>query len=315
MNRIVRLKFGSHLYGTNTPNSDTDYKGIFMPDPYQILLGRIPKSIRTQGGDDKKKNTSADVDEEFYSLHYFIHLALEGETVALDMLHANLSMCTEEPHEVWLELTKEKHRFYTKNLRALVGYARRQAAKYGIKGSRLEEAQKVLEFLKMKELESPGIRMEDIWDELPTGEHIYKQPRTYPETVSVVQVCGKQLQSSAKAGHYVETLQRFCDAYGGRAQLARDNKGIDWKAISHAFRAGFQVRDILTQGGFTYPLKETEYLIKVKKGELDYTTVVAPSLDELMDELEVLAISSTLPDQPDRAWWDSWLIGVMRKEL
>ena len=30
-NIIVLMKFGSHLYGTNTENSDTDLKGIYMP--------------------------------------------------------------------------------------------------------------------------------------------------------------------------------------------------------------------------------------------------------------------------------------------
>jgi hypothetical protein len=309
------MRFGSFLYGTNTPDSDTDFKGVFMPTRDQILLGRIPKTLRTQAGNEHGKNSATDIDEEFFSLHYFIHLACEGETVALDMLHAERSHCMSEPDEIWLQLTAQKHLFYTKNLRALVGYARRQAAKYGIRGSRLDDAQRVLEYLKAQDEKSPGIRMEDVWDELPTGEHIHKQPRTFPETVSVVQVCGKQLQSSAKAGHYVETLTRFCDAYGDRARLAKENQGIDWKAISHAFRAGYQVRGILTNGGFTYPLPETQYLIDVKKGKLDYITDVAPALDTLMDELEGLSSNSTLPEQPDRAYWDRWLIRVVDERV
>jgi predicted nucleotidyltransferase len=28
MNVIVKMKFGSHLYGTSTPLSDTDYKAV-----------------------------------------------------------------------------------------------------------------------------------------------------------------------------------------------------------------------------------------------------------------------------------------------
>jgi predicted nucleotidyltransferase len=31
------MKFGSHLYGLNTPTSDVDYKGIFMPTLEQGL--------------------------------------------------------------------------------------------------------------------------------------------------------------------------------------------------------------------------------------------------------------------------------------
>ena len=44
MNLIVKMKFGSHLYGTDTENSDVDYKGVFLPSKEDILLGRIQKS-------------------------------------------------------------------------------------------------------------------------------------------------------------------------------------------------------------------------------------------------------------------------------
>ena len=54
MNIIVQMLFGSHLYGTNTPNSDTDMKGIFMPEANQILLGNIPKCMNFN----TKKNSS-----------------------------------------------------------------------------------------------------------------------------------------------------------------------------------------------------------------------------------------------------------------
>ena len=43
MNLIVKMVFGSHLYGTNTPQSDKDFKGVFMPTNEQIYLGKIPK--------------------------------------------------------------------------------------------------------------------------------------------------------------------------------------------------------------------------------------------------------------------------------
>jgi len=44
---VVHMIFGSHLYGTNTPDSDTDYKGIFLPSREQVFLGKIPKSYST----------------------------------------------------------------------------------------------------------------------------------------------------------------------------------------------------------------------------------------------------------------------------
>ena len=78
LNVIMKTKFGSHLYGTNTPDSDLDIKGIYMPTEEQIFLGRFGKSntynVKVSDG---SKNTSEDMDIEMYSLHYFIKLACE----------------------------------------------------------------------------------------------------------------------------------------------------------------------------------------------------------------------------------------------
>ena len=146
MNTIVKMKFGSHLYGTATPESDLDYKGVFMPDLEELLLGKVKKSYSETTGDDRSKNSAGDVDSEMYSLHYFIQLACEGQTVAMDMLHAPDEMILEKSN-IWDLIVNERDKFYTKNLEAFVGYARKQAAKYGIKGSRLLELQKVIKLL------------------------------------------------------------------------------------------------------------------------------------------------------------------------
>jgi predicted nucleotidyltransferase len=38
--QIVRVQHGSHLYGTNTPSSDMDYKGVHIPNGRAIILQR-----------------------------------------------------------------------------------------------------------------------------------------------------------------------------------------------------------------------------------------------------------------------------------
>ena len=45
---IVKMLFGSHLYGTQTPSSDTDYKGVAMPSVRDIALGRVPGHVLHQ---------------------------------------------------------------------------------------------------------------------------------------------------------------------------------------------------------------------------------------------------------------------------
>jgi predicted nucleotidyltransferase len=309
MQTIVKMVFGSHLYGTNSASSDQDFKGVFLPTREQLLLQRVPKSISTSP---KKaegvKNTAEDVDSEMYSLHYFLHLALEGETVALDMLHAPESALL-ETHPLWKQLVTAKHLFYTKNLKSFVGYARRQAAKYGVKGSRLSDAKRVLEFL---EQQSPSLRLRDVWEQLPKGEHLSVMQS---ETDLLYNVCGKMLSSKAYTHHYIEMLSNFVDRYGARAKQAELNEGVDWKAVSHAFRAAYQVKHILTVGNYTYPLPETAFIKAVKSGQLSFQHSVGPQLEDLMDELEALSAKSELPEKSDRAFWDRWLLQALEKHV
>lgn len=301
---IVDMVFGSHLYGTASENSDKDFKGVFVPTIDSMLLGNAPKSVnRSTKKASDRKNDPSDVDSEMYSLHYFLHLAKMGETVALDMLHAPASACMVS-HPIWEDLCSNRHRFYTKNLKALVGYARKQAAKYGIKGSRLAQAKVVLEFLGSQE---PHIRLIDVWDKLPEGEHVHK---LQTDTDHIYEVCGKKMVASARCQYYVEMMQKFSDRYGGRARLAEVNEGIDWKAISHAFRAAYQVRHILVDGGFSYPMPETPYILAVKRGGINYADA-GPALDQLIEEVEALSESSAYPEHVNEVWVNDWLLSVL----
>lgn len=312
---VVLMEFGSHLYGTNTENSDKDYKGIFVPTLEQILLNNIPKSINMDTKKDNlAKNTSEDVDCEYYSLHYFLDLACKGETAALDMLH---SPNTIQHNYIWKELTENKHRFYTSNLKSFVGYARTQAARYGIRGSRLNDAKKVIDFLAdnfIDWIDTPTdekmLIMNDLWDNLPTGEHIFKHEADQ-KGIKMYEVCGRKIQHTAKITYAYDTIKKFHDNYGERAKKAAKNEGIDWKAVSHALRAAYQVKQILTEGRITFPLREANYLKKVKLGELSFLNEVQPQLEELMVEVEELSFDSVLPLKVDRSYWDKWLCDIL----
>ena len=309
---IVKMLFGSHLYGTNTSDSDTDFKGIFLPTKEQIFLGKIPKNYNNaKKKAEGQKNTSDDIDVEMYSLHYFIKLACEGQTVALDMLHAPGNMIVEKS-DIWDRIVKNREKFYTKNLKAFVGYSRRQAAKYGIKGSRLDVVRQVVNILKAYSF--TGWKLKPFWQDLPVGEH-----SGYIETnesgVKQYQICGKVLQETMKVDYAKDILQRYLDNYGHRAYLAARNEGIDWKAVSHALRAAYQVKELLIENTITFPLKEAPFLREVKQGKLDYLTKVAPKLESLMDEVEILSENSSLPAKPNRKFWDRFIINVLEKEF
>lgn len=307
---IVKMLFGSHLYGTATPSSDKDYKGIALPTWKQVCTGRIPKHMENSStGDPHGKNTADDVDTEIFSLHQFIKLAVEGQTVAMDMLHAPVNMLIEY-RDLWFILQEHRDRFYSKNIHSFLGYAIGQAAKYGVKGSRLSDAKAVLDWM-CRQSQASKLMDCDL-STFPVGEHIKRVYPDLPLGKQAFDVCGKQLQLTCKVGYLTDIVQKFYDNYGARAQQAARDEGIDWKAISHAFRAAYQMKELFSRGTITFPRVEAPFLIEIKTGQLKYRHV-APALDDLIDEVKMLRDKSTLPEKPDQEFWDGFLIYVVEK--
>jgi predicted nucleotidyltransferase len=296
------MVFGSQLYGTATENSDTDYKGIFLPSPEDCFLGKVSKSISLHTGNDMSKNTKDDVDDETYSLQYFMKLALNGEMIVIDMLHAPESMIIESS-ETWRLLQNNRTVFYTKNLSGYIGYIRKQTAKYGVKGSRLNAMQSVLNVL------IGNGKLNSIWDKLPVNEYCQfvkneKEPRR-----KCYDVCGKQLQDSMQIEYAYEIVKKTFDRYGERARMAQENEGIDWKAVSHAFRAGYQLIEIYNTGDLKYPLQSADFIRMVKNGEFHYSNDgIQEKLDNMLFHVEKAASESNLPVRMSVDWIESFII-------
>lgn len=314
MNIILETKFGSHLYGLDTPNSDTDIKGIFLPTIDELLLGNYPKSIKHTTGKAHQKNTKDDIDSEFYSLPYFIKLCMEGNTTALDMLHATESS-TIKTSEVWEDLKSKRRMFYTSSMQSLVGYARHQAAKYGLKGTRMASLEHVLNILNILDWDI-DTRIMDIFMSLPTDEFCKASSTKLPSGVThtFYEICGKKYAFTMKVHELHTRITDTLTQYGDRARLAQVNEGVDWKALSHALRAAYQMRSIYEDHDFEYPLKQTHFIKLVKAGEVDFSEVKRV-LEEVLARVEELAKVCNLPKHADKAYWDQWLLHVYKEDI
>ena len=317
-NMIVKTLFGSHLYGLDTPESDKDYKGIFMPTKEEILLGRIPSSINESTGDDHSKNTNQDVDYETFSLHQFIKLAIKGETVAIDMLHTNPSLIDYEESpmiHIFTELQSKRTMFYCKDMKAYMGYVRKQAHKYGVRGSRIAAVKSTIEYL--ERLVDEGFVSHK--DTLGHAAYFGLVENDYcgflnKDGKQFYVICGRKLELRTKIGEVLSVLNKILQSYGDRARKAEDNDGVDWKAISHALRAGYQMREIFKHGDFEYPLKETDFILKVKQGQLDFKKQVQKELESLVDEVYDLSeTTNKVPEKVDQEFWDQWLMNKVQE--
>jgi hypothetical protein len=163
-------------------------------------------------------------------------------------------------------------------------------------------------------------RLEHVWGQLPINEHCYFAEGTTKNkegAASFYQVLGSRYQSSLPLAAFKTIILEKWGKYGMRTLAAKNNNGIDWKAISHAFRASYQIKDIFLKGDIAFPFSEDrrKFLLSVKKGELDFTTEVQPELEKLIQEVETLSSSSTLPEKCDTSFWESFVLDIYRKEI
>lgn len=307
--QIVKMVFGSHLYGLETEKSDMDFKGIYIPNSDDLILNRVKKSINKSTGSNNSKNSADDVDEEYFTLQYFVEMALKGEMIALDMLHCSDPKLVLQSTPEWWFLVSNRERFYTKNTKAYIGYLKRQVAKYCVKGSRLADIKRAVDCL---DNFNPDMKISEVWNSLPEGDYLKKIQERRPGGNNYYEVNAKKYQDTNSIQYVIDALRKMYSSYGSRAKLAEENNGVDWKAVSHALRAGYQMLDILTKGSFEYPLDQTEFLKAVKLGEKDWNDV-KPVLEELTERIEKKIETSTLPNEPDREFWDNWLLKVYKQ--
>src|SRR6185369_17913586 len=100
-----------------------------------------------------QKNTSDDIDVEMFAVHNYLHQLMEGQTFALDMFFTPDSF-HKEASEDWKYIQQNKAHFIHRNVKPFFGYARQQAAKYGVKGSRVSVVQEMLKIFKALHPES-----------------------------------------------------------------------------------------------------------------------------------------------------------------
>lgn len=326
MNKIVELKFGSHLYGTDTPNSDLDYKGIYLPSARDILLGRYKRTISsTRPKREGERNTKDDVDTEFFSLDRYLELLMEGQTVALDMIFAPGFA---EAHHITRTIYENRERLLNKNVASFIGYARQQAAKYGIKGSRLDALQRVEAWLSslpprsklgdhLKAIESlieqctplvslektPLVRVVQIVG--PKGP-----PGSSERTLlSHLEVCGKMWSFTTHVQNVWDQIHKRTLEYGNRARMAHLDGGIDWKALSHAVRVAGEGYELLTTGHITFPRPDAITLLNIKLGKHPYEET-AGLIEQGLADLVAAQQRSKLREESDKEWVDSFIVAV-----
>lgn len=317
MKPSLLLQFGSHIYGTNLPTSDLDYKGIYVPDAQDILLQKVKGTVvQNTKKDPGAKNGPDDVDTEIFSLQQYLRLLMEGQTVAIDVLFTPRSFYQNYTRwETWELIQENKSRLLHSGCSAFSGYCRQQAAKYGLKGGRVAAIRQTLDFLlqhpdytRLRDIEEevtkfvyPGDLYQGDGTDLLIKFAYCKSPKG--EFEKHLEVCNRKIPLHSTVKYAREIYQRVFDQYGQRALAAERNEGVDYKALMHAVRVTEEAKELLMTGFVTFPRPERELLLKIRTGVMPYKEI-AEVIERGLEEVEECSKRSILPHEPDREFAD-----------
>ena len=288
-------KFGAHLYGTNTENSDIDVRGLYWPDIKDLILEKKLNSLSYTTGDNKTKNNVNDFDIQMWSVNYWLSLVNKGDTNAIDLLFSMYSpsklVDDNEVKKLLIDFyDKPIELIDLKNTTGYIQYAYLQAKKYGLRGSRIDILKKSKQFFqsKLTNENDKYNRIVQYFDELLEK---YYEPSYLFEKVNnndrCIYILGKGYHGSIKLEEAINRLDAEYNKYGERAILAEENKGVDWKAVSHAVRACYQMLELIDTEFLIYPLKAAPEILEIKLGHKDWLTEVEPLLAELLNKVKL----------------------------
>lgn len=310
--QIVRVQHGSHLYGTNTPTSDLDFKGVHIPSGKAIILQRAENVMdRREKLSDTIKNAAGDTDDQSYSLQKFFGMVSVGDTVATEILFAPEPVFADPD---WTEIQLIGKSLLNRQCKGFVGYCRRQAAKYGIKGSRMAACEDIVALLEAAMMDhGTTAKLSVVADKLLVFcathefsdiEIITSQAGT---DVPHLVVVDRKVPYTATIKMAHEIYAKVYENYGARARAAKNNEGIDWKAVSHAVRVARQAIELLTTGAITFPRPDAPQLLEIKQGLLPYGPI-AEELEALVEQVEAVALGSALPEKSDHRLIDATVL-------
>lgn len=327
---LFKTMFGSKLYGTNTPQSDEDWKEVFLPPIDLLLVGKKPTNIVYSTGKDHERNTKDDIDYEYIPVQVFANDVLGGQTYAIELAFAVLNKEThagQELKEQWfynftLELVTW---FLTSNVKAMIGYAMNQANIYGIKGTRLATVKKFAE--KLDSMVAAGeVTLEDRLEKMMPWAEANKDKYMYPSTYEnhdvvfpAISLLEKQYPTNISFEDAIGRTRKLQSKYGSRAESAENAKGVDWKATAHAIRITQQAIELLEHRTLHFPFTQdrVEHLLNIKHGNIPFDDV-AMELADLFDKLDAVKDKTSLqeasPALNDKfeAWLKRWMTRVYK---
>ena len=299
-NNIIFLTVaGSQLYGLNTPESDTDLRGVML-DPVDSLLGLTNFEQQEYRSFDNPVSefvhmfTDIESDDvQIYGLRKFFKLLLENNPNILELLFADNIIPNYYgyiPNLItWETIQDHRDIFLSQKIRhTFAGYAYSQL-------HRIKNHKRWIDYPPLKPDPSDfGMILSEKGGQKWTDSNQYNK-----------------YQSLLK--DYQSYLKWQTERNPKRKEL-ETKFGYDTKHASHIYRLIFEAQELLQTGYLSLPLRY-EYrdtIMDIKEGKVDYEVLLYKS-EILIEELKT--ITSILPYSPNHIKAEELLININRDRL
>jgi RNA repair pathway DNA polymerase beta family len=309
---VYLAKSGSHLFGTNTPKSDLDVKGLFLPSVQSLYLQNAPQQFSQNTNNSNAKNSSDDVDVTVWSVQFWLKLLTKGDINAVSLLfsYTNPDAILKGTDAGFLTRLKalDPSKLLSRNLSGMMGFAYNQAIKYTAKGKHLQAVQIAISVLTQA---SQGL-IADVADVIvmQVADESMARVQVGSKGIKQLVLLEKMFDFTASTAWALAPLHEVEARYGKRAKLALE-AGVDFKAFSHSLRVLEEIRLLHSTGRISYPHTGdfAKLMMDAKMGVLEYEVLIE-QLDQKLEQARAAEASSVLPNELDPNYSEAFLLAM-----
>jgi predicted nucleotidyltransferase len=316
---VYVTQYGSKLYGTDNPNSDTDYKGIFIPSRESVLLKKDIEHYNFNSNNNNTRNSKDDIDLQLFSIYKWFTLLKKGETGAIDILFSLFREETQvyNDREFTNIVMQNYRKFYNKNLHSFLGYCVGQSKVYNVRGERFNELHLFVNYFNALVKERGEHKLETMFplvEELFTNKK-YKYIKFIKAPTSrgsggakdgiYIEILGKRFLGTVTVNYFSQRITEMEEQFGNRARASA--KGVDFKALSHAVRVIDEVEELIDESFITFPLKNRVYITSIKEGHEKLEDVM-DYIDQKLNIVQEKLENSSLPQRSDELFMENLLL-------
>lgn len=305
-NQVLKVRVGSHLFGTSTPESDEDFEGIFMPDRSLVFgFGRCKEvDLGVVDKDDMGRNTADAIDYKVREYRDFCRLALQNNPNIMNVLFANdenTVVCTEFGKRLKEMAPCFPHMGCIQRYK---GYAISQLKKMEIKPQNradLMAAKMILEGYSLKDPKKMLVELSgnNYFNDLGPGKHI--------------KVGDILLERSLKVKDALGRISSRLERVSARAELW-DKYGFDTKFAANLIQILMQGRELVSSGVLSFPLEGAGVILDIKRGAYEAGRI-REMAESLQAEIDLDAKAERIPAKPKYEKIESFVVKEVEKWL